>query len=179
MGRLDEGARSDRGIGLDRGARADLALTGAEGMETEADGVLDEVMTEVDKRAFGGLYGSDEALAIAQCMLEEKTQEYLVDVAAYKTRISDLESKLAILGVRADSSSSNVPILEAEEFDCAPLVVDTSLQIERDAAVEQARLAELYILELSTTDKNLQSELEVLMHNSFQAENHALRQEMV
>ena len=61
-------------------------------------------------------------------MLKEKTQEYLVDVAAYKARISYLESTLAAFGIRADGSSSNAPFLEVEEFHRALPMVHVFVQ---------------------------------------------------
>ena len=88
-------------------------------------------------------------MAIAQRMLEEKIQEYLVDVAAYKARFSYLESMLAAFGIRVDGSLSNALFLEVKKFDCAPLMVHASVQAERDAAVEQVRVANLHALELS------------------------------
>ena len=51
-----------------------------------ADGVPEEVVTRVDERAHESLHGSDEALAIAQCTLQEKIAEYLADVEAYRAR---------------------------------------------------------------------------------------------
>ena len=101
-----------------------------------ADGVVDGVVTGVDERAHGGQHRSGKALAIAQCMLKKKTQEYLADVAAYKARISYLESTLTAFKIKVDGSSSNAPFLEAEEFDHAPPMVHASVQAERDAAVE-------------------------------------------
>ena len=142
-----------------------------------ADGVVDEVVTGADERTDGGQHRSDEALAIAQCMLEEKTQEYLADVAAYKAKISYLESMLAAFEIRVDGSSSNAPFLKAEEFDRAPLMVHAFLQVERNAAIKQARVANLYALELSTANQELESKLKVLRQNPFEAENQALRQE--
>ena len=120
----------------------------------------------------------NEALAIAQRMLEEKTTEYLADVKAYKARTSHLESMLAVSEIRPDGSSSSAPLLEAEDVDQAPLMVHTSVQAGKDAAVEQARATNLHALELSTTNKELQRELEVLRQNPFEAKNQALRQEM-
>ena len=67
-----------------------------------ADGVPQEVVTGADKRAHGWLHGSDEALAIAQRTLQEKTAEYLADVEAYRARISHLETLLAGFGIRPD-----------------------------------------------------------------------------
>ena len=49
-------------------------------------------------------------------------------------------------GIRADGSSSNAPFLEVEEFDCARQMVHVSVQAERDAAVEQARELQIYML---------------------------------
>ena len=141
-----------------------------------ADGIADEVVTEVDERAHGRQHGSDKALAIAQCMLEEKTQEYLADVVAYKARISYLESRLAAFGIRVDGSSRNALFLEVEEFDRAPPMVHASVQAEKDVVVEEARVVNL-LLELSTVNQELQNELEVLRQNPFEAENQALQPE--
>ena len=52
------------------------------------------------------------------------------------------------------------------------------MQVERDAAIEQATAANLNALELSTTNQELQRQLEVLRQNPFEAENQVLRQEM-
>ena len=67
--------------------------------------------------------------------------------------------------------------LEAKEFDCAPPMVHASVQVERDAVVEQARVANLHAVKLSTVNQELQSELEVFRKNPFEAENQALQQE--
>ena len=107
-------------------------------------------------------------------MLKEKTQEYLADVTAYKARISYLESMLAAFGIRADGSSNNAPFLEAEEFECALPMVHIFVQVKRDAAVEQVRVANLHALELSIANQELQSKLELLKQNPFEAENQAL-----
>ena len=135
-------------------------------------------MTGADEKAHGWLHGSDEALAIAQRTLQEKTAEYLADVEAYRARISHLKTLLAGLGIRLDGSSSSAPLVEAEDVDCAPLTVHVSMQAERDAAVEQAIAANLNALELSTTNQKLQRQLEVLKQNPFEAENQALRPDM-
>ena len=70
--------------------------------EIGAVGVPEEVVTKADKRTHGSLHGSDEALAIAERMLQEKTAEYLADVEAYRARISHLETLLAGFGIRPD-----------------------------------------------------------------------------
>ena len=143
-----------------------------------ADGVPQEVVTRADERAHEWLHGSDEALAIAQHTLQEKTAEYLADVEAYRERISHLETLLAGFGIRPDGSSSSAPLIEAKEIDRAPPTVHVSMQAERNAAVEQATAANLNALELSTTNQELQRELEVLRQNPFEAENQALRRDM-
>ena len=143
-----------------------------------ADGVLEEVVTRADERAHGSLHGSDEALAIAQRTLQEKTAEYLADVEAYRARISHLETLLARFRIRPDGSSSSGPLIETKEIDCAPPMVHVSMQAERDVAVEQATAANLNALELSTANQELQRQLEVLRQNPFQAENQALRRDM-
>ena len=79
-------------------------------------------------------------------MLEEKTPEYSADVKANKGRISHLESMLAEFGIRPDGSSSVAPFLEAEDVDRAPLMVDVFVQVERDAAIEQATAANSHAL---------------------------------
>ena len=99
-------------------------------------------------------------------------------MAAYKAKISYLESRLAAFGIRVDGSSSNALFLEGEEFDRAPLMVHAFAQAERDASVEQVRVSNLHALELSTANQELQSELEVLRQNPFEAKNQALQQEM-
>ena len=140
-----------------------------------ADGVPHEIVTKANERAHRGQHGSDKALALAQCMLEEKIAEYLTDVKAYEARISHLKSMLAEFGIRPDGSSSNTPFLEIEDIDHVPLMVYTSVQAERDAAVEQATTANLHALKVSIANQELQRELEVLRQNSFEAENQALR----
>ena len=99
---------------------------------TGADGVPEEVVTRVDERAHGSLHRSDEALAIVQRTLQEKTTEYLADVEAYRARISHLETLLARFGIKPDGSSSSAPHVEAEEIDHTPPMVHVSMQAERD-----------------------------------------------
>ena len=94
---------------------------------------------------------------------------------AYRARISHLETLLAGFGIRSDGNSSSAPLVEAEEIDRAPPTVHVSMQAERDVAVEQATAANLNALELSTTNQELQRQLEVLRQNPFEAENQALR----
>ena len=89
-----------------------------------------EAMTGADKKAHRGLHKSDKALAIAQCMLEEKTREYLADVEAYRARISHLKSMLAEFGIRPDGSSSIALLIKAEDINCAPPMVHVSVQAE-------------------------------------------------
>ena len=62
-------------------------------------------------------------------------------------------------GIIADGSSSNAPFLDAEEFDRAPSMVHAFVQVEKDATVEQAKIANLHPLELSIANQELQSEL--------------------
>ena len=102
-----------------------------------------EVVIGADERAHVGQHRLNEASAIAQRMLEEKTVEYLADVAAYKARITHLES----------------------------------MQAERDATVKQTRVANLHALELFTANQELQSKMQVLRQNPFEAEIQALQQE--
>ena len=97
-------------------------------------------------------------MAIAQCTLEEKTAKYLADVEAYRARILHLETLLVGLGIRPDGSSSNAPLVEAEDVDRAPPTVHVSMQAERDEAVEQATTANLNALELSTANQELQKQ---------------------
>ena len=143
-----------------------------------ADGVPQEVVTGADERAHGWLHGSNEALAIAQRTLQEKTVEYLADVEAYRATILHLETLLTGFGIRPDGSSSSAPLIEAKDIDHAPLTVHVSMQAKKDAAVEQAIAANLNALELSTANQELQKQLEVLRQNPFEAENQALRREM-
>ena len=109
----------------------------------EADGVPHEVVTGAEERAHKGLYGSDEALAIAQRMFEEKTMEYSTDVEAYRARIPHLESMLAEFGIRSNGSSSIAPLIEVEDVDRAPPMVHVFVQVERNAAIEQTTAANL------------------------------------
>ena len=143
-----------------------------------ADGMPHEVVTGADEKAQGGLHGLDEALAIAQCMLKEKFVEYSTNVEAYRARISHLESMLMELEIRPNGSSSIALLIKAEDVDCAPPMVHVSMQVERDATVEKATTANLYALELSIANQELQRQLEVLRQNPFEAKNQALRQEM-
>ena len=117
-----------------------------------ADGVPQEVVTEVDERAHGGLHRSDKALAIAQRTLEEKIAEYLVDVEAYRARILHLETLLVRFGIRPDGSSRSAPLIKAEDVDRAPPTILVFVEVERDAAIEQATAANLNALELSTAN---------------------------
>ena len=56
-----------------------------------------------------------------------------------------------------NGSSNNAIFLEAEVFDCAPLMVHASMQAERDAVVEQVTTSNLHALELSMANQELQS----------------------
>ena len=143
-----------------------------------ADGVTEEVVTKTDERAHGSLHVSVEALAIAQRTLQEKTAEYLADVEAYTAKISHLETLLAGFGIKPDGSSSSALLVEAEEIVRAPPMVHVSIQVERDAAVEQATATNLNALELSIANQELQRQLEVLRQNPFEAKNQALRRDM-
>ena len=107
-------------------------------------------------------------------MLKAKIAEYSADVEAYKTRISHLESMLAEFRINLDGSSSSAPLLEAKDVDHAPPMVHTFVQVERDAAIEQTTATNLHALELSIANQELQSQLEVLRKNPFEAENQAL-----
>ena len=120
-----------------------------------ADGVPHEIVARADERAYRGLHGSDEALAIAQRTLEEKTAKYLVDVEAYRARILHLENLLAGFGIRPDGSSSSALLIETKDVDRAPSMVHVFVQAEKDAAVEQATTANLNAFELSTTNQEL------------------------
>ena len=100
-------------------------------------------MTRADERAHGGLHGLDEALAIAQRMLKEKTTKYLADVEAYKARILYLESMLVGFGIRSNGSTSSAPLLEAKDVDRAPPMVHVSVQTDRDTVVEQVTAVNL------------------------------------
>ena len=142
------------------------------------DGAPEEVVTRADGRAHRWLHGLDEALAIAQRTLQEKTAEYLADVEAYRARISYLETLLARFRIRPDGSSSSASLVEVEEIDRAPPTVLISMQAQRNATVEQATAANLNALELSTANQELQRQLEVLRQNPFEAENQALRRDM-
>ena len=97
---------------------------------------------------------------------------------AYKARISHLETLLAGFGTRPDGSSSSALLIEEEEIDRAPPTVHVSMQAERDAAVEQATVANLNALELSTTNQELQRQLEVLRQNPFEAKNQELQRQL-
>ena len=146
-------ASAHGGVGADE-VRHEVVIEADGGVG--ADGVPQEVVIKGDKRAHRGLHGLDEALAIAQRTLEERTTEYLADVKAYKARILHLETLLAQFGIRPDGSSSSAPLIEAKDVDRAPLTVHVSIQAERDTAVEQATTANLNALELSTANQELQ-----------------------
>ena len=163
-------ANADGGVGADKVPHE--VVTKADG-GVGADGVPQEVETGADKKAHGGLHGSDKSLAIAQHTLEEKTAEYLADVEAYTTRILHLETLLAGFRIRPDGSSSSAPLIEAEDVDRVSPTVHISVQVEKDAALEQATSANLNALELSTTNQELQRQLEVLRQNPFEAKNQA------
>ena len=82
-----------------------------------------------------------------------------------------METLLAGFGIRLDGSSNSASLVEAEDVDRAPPTVHVSMQAERDAAIEQATAANLNALQLSTANKKLQRELEVLKQNPFEAKN--------
>ena len=146
-------------VGANEGARADQVphevVTEVDG-GTRADGVPHEVVTRADRRAHGGLHGSDKELAIAQRMHEEKTAEYLADVEAYRARILHLESILVEFRISSNGSLSTPSLIEAEDVDCAPSMVHVSVQAGRDATVEQLTATNLHALELSTANQELQ-----------------------
>jgi hypothetical protein len=96
---------------------ADGVLTGPDGMQTGADGVFtgpdgvltrpDKVMARPDGVEFRGVH----------VISTEEQSKLLADVAAYKARISFLESKLAELGFTEDPSNDDSVIWAEELFE--------------------------------------------------------------
>jgi hypothetical protein len=125
--------------------RADGVLTGANRVFTERDGVLtepngvltgaDEVFTgpdgvltgadEVFTRPDGVLTGPDKVMARpdgveirgVHIISAEEQSKLLADVAAYKARISFLESKLAELGFTEEASNDDSVVWAEELFE--------------------------------------------------------------
>jgi hypothetical protein len=119
------------GQAMTRADGADGAFTKADGMSTGSDGVLtgaDGVLTGSDEVFTGpdGVFtGPDKVMArpdrveikdVHNISVEEQSK-LLADVAAYKARISFLESKLAELGFTEDASNDESIIWAEELFE--------------------------------------------------------------
>jgi hypothetical protein len=113
--------RADEADGVSTGP--DGVLTGPDGVLTGVDGVADGpdgVLTGADGVFTGVLTGPDRVMArpdgveIRGVILvsAQEQSKFLADVAAYKARISFLESKLAELGFTEDDDS----VVWGEEF---------------------------------------------------------------
>jgi hypothetical protein len=128
--------RADGADGVSTGP--DGVLTGADGMFTRPDGVLtgaDWVLTRPDgvlTGADGVLTGADRVLTEPDRVMArpdgveirgvhvisaEEQSKLLADVAAYKARISFLESKLAELGFIEDASNDDFVVWAEELFE--------------------------------------------------------------
>ena len=91
----------------------------------------------------------------ASANLEELYKQYDEEVAGYKARISFLESKVAALTMKEDSSSDSGPIVPRDEY-LQPL------QAEKDAAIEEARNAKLHATQISIANQKMQVKVEAL-----------------
>jgi hypothetical protein len=97
---------------------ADGVLTGLDGVFTGADKVFtgpDGVLTEPD-----GVMARPDGVEIrpgVHIILAEEQSKLLADVAAYKARISFLESKLAELGFTKDASNDDSVVWAEELFE--------------------------------------------------------------
>jgi hypothetical protein len=105
------------GQAMTRADGADRAFTGTDGVSTWPDGVLtgpDGVLTGVD----GVMVRPDgvEIRGVHNISTEEQSK-LLADVAAYKARISFLESKLAELGCTEDPSNDDSIVWAEELFE--------------------------------------------------------------
>jgi hypothetical protein len=108
--------------------RADGVLTRPDGVLTGADGVAngpDGVLTGADRVFTGVLTGPDKVMArpdgveIRGVILvsAQEQSKLLADVAAYKARISFLESKLTELGFIEDASNDDSVVWDEELFE--------------------------------------------------------------
>jgi hypothetical protein len=94
---------------------ADEVLTGPDGVLTRADRVADGpdgVLTGAD-RVFTG----PDGVLTGHVISAEEQSKLLADVAAYKARISFLESKLAELGFIEDASNNDSVVWAEELFE--------------------------------------------------------------
>ena len=92
---------------------------------------------------------------MAGATLEELYKQHDEEVLRYKARISFVESRVGALMVREDGSSSSAPIVPRDEYL-------HSLQAQKDAAIEEARNAELCAMQISTTNQEMQVNVETL-----------------
>jgi hypothetical protein len=98
------------GQAMTRADGADGALTGTDGVFIGPDGVLtgpDGVMARPNGVEIRGVH----------IISVEKQSKLLADVAAYKARISFLESKLAELGFTEDASNDDTVVWVEELFE--------------------------------------------------------------
>jgi hypothetical protein len=105
-------------------------LTEADGVFTGPDGVLtgpDEVMAQPDGVEIKGVY----------IISVEEQSKLLVDVAAYKARISFLESKLVELGFTEDASNDDSVVWTEELFEYR-IVEQPENQVEDQAPMPTA-----------------------------------------
>jgi hypothetical protein len=103
---------------------ADGVLTGADGVFTGPDGVLtgaDGVFTGLNKVLTGpdGVMARPDGVEIkgVHIISAEEQSKLLADVAAYKARISFLESKLAELGFIEDTPNDDLVVWVEELFE--------------------------------------------------------------
>jgi hypothetical protein len=109
----------EAGEAMTRADGADGVSTGPNEVLTGADGVLtrhDGVLTRADEMADGpdgvltgadGVFTGPDGVLTGHVISAEEQSKLLADVAAYKARISFLESKLAELGFIEDASNDD------------------------------------------------------------------------
>jgi hypothetical protein len=102
--------------------------------------------------------------------MEELRKQHAEEIREYKARILNLENQVAILTMGGAGSSSSAPMATTDNnFQ--------SLQVERDTALEEARIAKSQTLEVCTMNQVMQSKMEALqkevvdMHQQLQVVN--------
>jgi hypothetical protein len=129
----------------------DRVLTGADGVADELDGVL----TGADGVFTGVLTGLDMVMArpdgveIRGVILisAQDQSKLLADVAAYKARISFLESKLAELGFKEDASNDDSVVWAEELFE------DRVVEQPENQAEDQAPMPTAPVFPLNEADQ--------------------------
>jgi hypothetical protein len=132
---------------------ADGVFTGADGVFTGADGVFtgaDGVFTEADGVFIGadGVMARPDGVEInVHNISAEEQSKLLVDVAAYKARISFLESKLAELGFTEDASNDDSVTWAEELFE------DRGVEQLENQAKDQAPMPTAPVFPLNEADR--------------------------